>query len=387
MFHGISPVEQSIDETAAPSLTQSRIYHRHWRAGCTVRPGKHRLFRLALYSASRFHDFRHDVKKTQEDSMRKFLIAMSMLLASAVCAAQDASLLAGRLNVTGSNEHSFAAELGYSYRLGDYAALSADYLNEGHPHLHHRDGLTTQFWLHTKTPEQGLTLAVGAGPYYYFDTTSGAVTAADYRNLHGRGSVVSVSAKWHLEKRSYVELRANRVRTRGEGDSTMLLLGMGYELRNLPEDVKKRNAEAGDSAITLQGGQTIVNSFESERAMALALEYRHTYNENIEWSALLLNEGPIGLVSRKGVAGQLWLLMPFTERTVLEIGGGPYLMRDRVNHENLAEDSKLHLVPLVSVGMRYRLSPEWRTQFTWSRVVTDYHRDSDLLMLGLGRVF
>ena len=39
----------------------------------------------------------------------------------------------------------------------------------------------------------------------------------------------------------------------------------------------------------------MVNSFESEHARALAVEYRHTVTQNAEWSAMLLDEGRIGV--------------------------------------------------------------------------------------------
>ncbi len=323
----------------------------------------------------------------RESAMRTIWLTASLLLPAALCQAQDVSLLAGRLDVLNSAQHSFGVGLGYAQRLGEHAALSAEYVNEGHPALHHRDGLAPQFWLRTATPEQGLSFAFGAGPYYYFDTTSGSGSRADYRNEHGWGTLVSASVKYHLEKRTYLELRLNRVHGRGEHDSTMLLAGVGYELRNLAPEVVRSNAEAGDRMIMLHAGRAIVNSFESETAVAKAAEFRSTLTENAEWSAMLLNEGQVGLVERKGVAAQLWLLRPFTEHTVLEMGGGAYAMRDQVNRNDVREEPKNHLVPIVSVGIRYRINHTWRAQLTWSRVVTPYHRDADVFLLGGGVAF
>lgn len=319
--------------------------------------------------------------------MHNKILAMPLLLVCGIAAAQDVSLLAGGLNNTKVHERSFALELGFSQRINPNLSLSAEYLNEGHPSKHHRDGLTSQLWLHTAIPERGASYGVGVGPYYYFDTTTGLGAATDYRNLHGWGNVLSVNAKWHLAKRSYVELRANRTKTHGEGDSNSVLIGVGYELQNVPDHIRQRNEMPGDRLLMVQGGQAIVNSFQSERARAYGVEYRDTVTQNMEWSAALLNEGRIGLVQRKGVAAQLWLLRPFTERSVLELGGGGYLMRDRINRDDATEESKTHLVPIVTIGMRYRFSPEWRAQFSWSRVITDYHRDSDVLLLGVGKVF
>jgi hypothetical protein len=314
-------------------------------------------------------------------------LTLPLLLACGVASAQDVSLLAGGLNNNKVHERSFAAELGFSQRMGEYTSLSAEYYNEGHPSQHHRDGFTSQLWLHTPYPEKGASFGVAAGPYYYFDTTTGLGVASDYRNLHGWGTLFSASAKWHLEKRSYIELRVNHAKTHGEGDSNSILLGLGYELKNVPDRVRQKTEAPGDRLLMVLGGQAIVNSFESERAPAYGIEYRDTVTQNMEWSVTALNEGRIGLVQRKGVAGQLWLLRPFTDRTVLELGGGGYLMRDRVNRNDATEESKTHLVPIVTIGMRYRLSPDWRAQLSFSRVVTDYHRDSDILLVGVGKVF
>jgi hypothetical protein len=315
-------------------------------------------------------------------------LLLALLAATCSCAfAQDASLLAGRLYNDKVHEHSFAVEVGYAERLGRYGSLGVEYYNEGHPSQHHRDGLTSQLWLHTPIPEKGASFGVGFGPYYYFDTTTGLGSASDYRNLHGWGTLASLSAKWHLEKRSYVELRFNHVRTHGDGDSNSILLGMGYELKNVPDRVGDLTEKKGDRMVTVAGGQAIVNSFESERAFAYAVEYRDAVTQNVQWSAMLLNEGQVGLVERKGIVGRLWFVRSFTENTVLEVGGGGYWMHDRDNPNDPLEESRSRLVPIVSLGMRYRINPDWRAEFTWSRVITNYHRDSDVLLFGFGRVF
>lgn len=319
--------------------------------------------------------------------MRIKLLTLPLLLACGVVSAQDASILAGGLNNNKVHQRSFAGELGFSQRMSEYTSLSAEYYNEGHPSKHHRDGFTSQLWLHTPYPEKGASFGAAIGPYYYFDTTTGGGALGDYRNLHGWGTLFSASAKWHLEKRTYVELRVNHAKTHGEGDSNSVLLGLGYELKNVPDRVRQKTEAPGDRLLMVQAGQAIVNSFQSERAPAYGIEYRDTVTQNMEWSVTALNEGRIGLVQRKGAAAQIWLLRPFTDRTVLELGGGGYLMRDRINRDDATEESKTHLVPIVTIGMRYRLAPDWRAQLSFSRVVTDYHRDSDILLVGVGKVF
>jgi hypothetical protein len=319
--------------------------------------------------------------------MRIKILALSLALASFSAAAQDASLLAGGMQVDSNKEKSFAVGLGYTQRLGDYTAASVEYVNEGHPRFHHRDGLGAQFWLHTKVPERGASFAVGAGPYYYFDTTTGNGSSTDYRNDHGVGVLVNFSAKWHMEKRTYLEARLSRIHGRSDHDSSTLMVGMGYELRDLPHEVKTENADPGENLVMLLGGRAVVNSFESEHARAAAIEYRHTVTQNMEWSAMLLDEGRIGVANRRGVASQLWLLRPFTEHTVLELGVGGYVMRDQINRDSVREEPKTHVAPIATVGMRWRVTPNVRAQLSWSRVITDYHRDSDVFLLGAGLAF
>ncbi|MFL6672561.1 MAG: hypothetical protein ACJ8LG_04610 [Massilia sp.] len=301
--------------------------------------------------------------------------------------AQDASLLAGAMRVDTTGDSSFAVGVGYSQRMGTYTAASAEYVNEGHPPGHHRDGLGLLYWLHTAVPEHGPSFAIGAGPYYYFDTTKGNGSPLDYRNEHGWGTLVNLSAKWHFHKRAYAEARLGRINGRQGHDSTQVMFGLGYELRDLPQDIKLANADPGENLVMLLAGRSIVNSFKSEKATSYGLEYRHTVSPNVEWSAILMNEGRVGVAERKGVSTQVWLLRPFTERTVLELGLGGYLMRDQVNRGDVNEEPKWHLAPIASIGMRYRISPTIRAQLSWSRVITDYHRDSDVFLLGAGVAF
>jgi hypothetical protein len=319
--------------------------------------------------------------------MRFNILALSLFFVSSLAAAQDASLLAGAMRNDRNGDRSFAVDVGYTQRLGTYTAASVEYANEGHPRLHHRDGLSPQLWLHTEVPEKGWSFAVGAGPYYYFDTTTGSGSLADYRNDHGWGGMVNFSAKYHLEKRTYVEARLSRIYGRQEHDSSMLIVGMGYELRDLPHDTKAANADGGENMIMLLGGRSIVNSFKSEKATASGIEFRHTVSPNMEWSVIGMNEGRIGVAERKGVSAQVWLLRPYTEHTVLELGMGGYVMRDQIDRNDVREDPKTHFAPIASIGMRWRLSPTWRAQLSWSRVITDYHRDSDVFLLGAGVMF
>ncbi len=316
--------------------------------------------------------------------MRETLLALWILCLPGVLQAQEVSLLAGKLKVQDNDERSFGANLSYTYKLGEHGAASFSYLNEGHPPLHHRDGLSSQLWLRTREPIQDLSFAAGIGPYFYFDTTTGSGSATDYRNEHGWGALATLSAKWHFAQHWFVQLQGNRIYVRNQHDTSMLLLGIGYELQTPAVDATRLNVTPGDNIFILSAGRAIINSFESERSGATALEYRRTLSQYAEWSVGWLNEGSVLGTRRKGVAAQLWLVRPLAERVVLQFGGGLYPMTDHLEHTNVDRGARARLALLASIGVRYRLSPRWRAQLTWSRVITDYHRDADVFLLGFG---
>jgi hypothetical protein len=320
--------------------------------------------------------------------MRYTFLALPLVFVSCLAQAQDASLLGGAMRVDKNpDDTSFAVALGYNQHINQYLSLSADYLNEGHPKLHHRDGLGAQVWLHTPVPQRGWSVAAGIGPYYYFDTTTGNGSLADYRNDHGWGQLMSLSLKYHLASNAYLETRLAHTHGITNHDTTMLLFGAGYELRNVPRDIRLENADKGDNLLMVMGGHAIVNSFKSETSTSTALEYRRTVNPNVEWSAILMDEGRVDAAARKGVSGQLWLLRPFTDRTVLEMGFGAYAMRDQLDRTDPNAERENHVAPIASIGMRYRISDTLRAELTWSRVITSYQRDSDVFLLGAGVAF
>jgi hypothetical protein len=314
-----------------------------------------------------------------------FLLATGLALAASPALAQDVSLLAGRMSIPEYSQHSFATDLSYNHRVAENFSISANYFNEGHPPLHHRDGFASQFWLHTSVPEKGWSLAAGVGPYYYFDTTRG--TALDYRNVHGWGTASSLSLKYHLQKGWYLEAQASRLHTRYDHDSRLLMVGMGYELKDIPFDTTRQNVAKGDDFITVSVGRAIVNSFESEQSHAKAIEYRRNAGPHAEWSVMLLDEGRVHQSSRKGVVGQAWLVSTITARFVLEMGLGGFAMTDHHDRTSVTEEASFHLVPIASVGLRYRISPHLRAQVNWSRTITPYHRDSDILLFGVGAAY
>lgn len=304
-------------------------------------------------------------------------LALCVLLgAGAQAHAQDVSLSAGRLDVTGKPDSSFAAALSYAHPVNQHLALSLTYLNEGHPQDHHRDAVSAQAWLRSKEVEQGL--AFGAGANYYFDTARTAT--GDYHNDHGWAPMLSVAASWHFPSRWFVQLQLDHVVKGSKDGSTALLIGTGYRFNGVPGDKLHLAGPSSDDTLTVSRGQTIVNSFDSERSRATAIEYRRALSPYVDGTLTLLKEGTTARTRRGGAAAQLWLIRSLTTNTELGMGAGPYVAIDL--HEVDARQSRL--AGLVSIAARYHFSRRWLGQLGWNRVVTDYHRDADVLLFGLG---
>ncbi|WP_317205886.1 hypothetical protein [Janthinobacterium sp.] len=314
--------------------------------------------------------------------MRLTLIAPCLLLAFAAdLHAQDVSLLAGQLKVNNSDEHSFAAALSYAHPVGEYAALSLTYLNEGHPLDHHRDGVSGQAWLRSKKNDAGLSFGIGAGPYYYFDTARSAVNG--YHNDHGWAPMYSVQASWHFPSNWYAQVQANRVFPNGKDATTQFLIGAGYRFDGVPGNKLHLNGTSNEDTLTVSGGQTIVNSFDSERSRAFSVEYRRALAPYVDWTVTWLKEGTTARTRRSGVASQGWLIRSLNSKVELGMGVGAYAAFDL--HD--VDQRQSHLAGLVSIAARYHFQQRWVGQLSWNRVVTDYHRDADVLLLGLGAAF
>lgn len=316
-------------------------------------------------------------------SNRRSLPLAALLLASAAVQAQDLAMQGGALRVSGTNENTFAVGINYVQPVGDYLALSLGYLNEGHPHNHHRDGVSGQLWLRSHINEQGMSWGVAVGQYYFFDTSRPSGGSGEpYINDHGWAPIYSVQASWHFPSRWYTQVQINRVIPTGAKDpTTSLLLGAGYRFDSVRGD--KLHLDGGsstDDTVTVLAGQGIVNSLESERSRATSVEYRRSVGPYVDWTVNVINEGTTPVTRRNGVATQLWLIRSLNREVELGMGVGPYLAYEV--HE--VPGTRSHKAGLVSMAGRYHFNRHFVGTLSLNRVVTDYHRDADLLLVGLG---
>src|SRR5512143_614750 len=117
-------------------------------------------------------------------------IALRTLVVAVLSALAWSRAYAGEFYASGGvmeNVHegrgSYSWQLDYRQGLGEHAAYSVSYLNEGHLPVHHRDGEAVQLWTRTNLFGRRLSLAAGVGPYYFFDTAA-AKAGGSFSNDH-----------------------------------------------------------------------------------------------------------------------------------------------------------------------------------------------------------
>jgi hypothetical protein len=101
----------------------------------------------------------------------------------------------------------------------------------------------------------------------------------------------------------------------------------------------------------------------------------------VDWTVTAIDEGNAPQSKRNGVATQLWLIRSLNQK--MELGMGAAVLQRQVPDGPGA----LAQGRAGERGRRYHLSKRVVGVLNWGRVVTDYHRDTDLLMLGLGYSF
>lgn len=189
--------------------------------------------------------------------------------------------------------------------------------------------------------------------------------------------------------------------TRVGADSQLSLLGLGYRFDGRPEpestaEPAPPDLEPLDDEFGLYVGQTDLNSFESERSTAYAVEYRRRLARHVDWSLGWLNEGGNDIIRRNGVTSELWLFQPLWEgRLELGAGAGIYLAVNQqdqtfavVKHQVTtvgSDDDRLS--GIVSLTGSYRFDSHWLARFSFNRLVTRYDRDADVILLGGGYRF
>jgi hypothetical protein len=196
-----------------------------------------------------------------------------------------------------------------------------------------------------------------------------------------------------MDDRWLFSVQSNFIETSRSLNTFSVLAGIGYQLEapRPPDHTSARSpgTEGGTkNEITLFGGQTIVNSRDSENATALMVEYRQSLGHYFEWTLGWLDEGNPGPIRRDGLLTQLWLVQPFLEdrRLSLGVGAGPYVALDKHRKTGYEGDDET-VAGMITISAAYQFRPPWVARISWNRTVTNYDRDTDVLLGGIGFCF
>jgi len=274
----------------------------------------------------------------------------------------------------------------YLQEIGENAAFSFSYINEGHEVNHYRDGIAGQLWGRAGVWNRNLVFGLGAGPYAFFDTHGGPNNT--YHDEHGIAALFSATATLYTLRPLLFQARINYVAARQSFDTLSGTIGIGYELGTDKTPTDKPGGQGvGDlrNEITAYTGTTVLNTQKNEQGTSWAIEYRRSLATYLDWTAMGLWEGRDRPVARYGLMSQAWLTHPFfTDRLTLGAGFGPYLAHDRYQQGN---DDKTKLDWAASFSASVRFLEHFALRASWSRVITVQDRDTDVFLGGLSYRF
>lgn len=303
--------------------------------------------------------------------------------------AQELSVLGGIATAGVFDKSATAWEVDYRQDLYKYFDASTAYINEGQFPDHRRDGTAWEGWTNIPLWDDRLSLSLGAGVYYYFDTQPVPGGSVD---VHGTAPLFSLSATGYFSDRWFYKLMINRIQPASDIRDTTMLLGVGYWFgpNRRPEGAEP-NAGAPEPEfvtepqLTLFGGQSVVNTLFSDKAWAGAVEYRQGIMPHLDGTSTFIYEGDPKTERRSGLAFQLWPVNTFFGgSTAVGIGVGPYIFIDRKHPTTTSRTNPAAIAPLVSLTIERRLFQNFVARFVWDRVTTAYNRDSDIFLAGLG---
>lgn len=314
-----------------------------------------------------------------------------ILLAPLDAFGQELTFLYGTTQLQDAAGRDSSWQADFRYKFSQYLAASVSQLNEGHFPEHRRDGVMAQAWGSLPLFRRKVSVDLGVGAYHYSDTQPRP--DGNYADVHDWATAYSISGTYYTDSPWYIRLTANKIEAWRGVDTTTFGLGVGYRLwRGNPDTCPVPATEPCPSPSKTTGdeimpfiGQTIVNSLEDQKGVAMGIEFRKGIADNVDLTVTWLNEGDPDVIRRDGIASQLWLVDAFYDRRMtLGIGAGGYFYLDRKNPAGSQNRVNSDLAGLISLTASYRFADRWFTRLNWNRVVTNYNRDTDVIVLGVG---
>lgn len=315
-------------------------------------------------------------------------LALILLCASPYLKAQEVFGSYGIMQTPDLQQSSFSYEIGYQQDFTRNLALSMALINEGHVSGHRRDGYAWEAWLILPTMNDHVCYAIGAGPYYYFDTQRIGSSSVDVR---GTAPIFSFSATYYTDDRWFAKLILNRINPAHDIKVNTASFGIGYWLgagrrpldTNLGDVAGAHEVTANE--VTLFAGQSVENTFFDAKTWAAGIEYRHGLLPHLDWTASYIYEGDPHVVRRNGVATQIWPVNTFQNgHLIVGMGFGVYASVDRKNIRQVGQYHTPAFSPLASPMIAYRFSENWLIRGVFNRVVSYNRPDADVFLVGLG---
>jgi hypothetical protein len=297
-------------------------------------------------------------------------------------------------SVSSLNQWPRSSAWGISYRktfLSCFAASMA-YLNDGHFPGHHRDGVAIEGWvpLDFHILSRPVALSVGAGPFYYYDTvfaqnTGGYADAHAWTWLASADLIVQpfLSGPWsHL----ILEARIDHTSPAKSIETTSIGAAIGY--RGISDFDLGQRSDGGSlppDEVVASYWKTVTNSFNSgsHQAPAESVMYLRRFGGEFGLSAAVLNEGDTELIRRNGVIAEGWAEPTFGSGLFsIGAGFGFYSAIDKYR-----PSPGRHVSDVVSATVSVCLPKNFAMRFLWHRIVTDYNRDTDVVLWGLAYRF
>jgi hypothetical protein len=294
-------------------------------------------------------------------------------------------------SVSSVNQWPSSSGWGISFRkiIVPCFAASLAYLNDGHFPGHHRDGVTSELWLPIDVLGGHVRVSAGGGPFYYFDTVVASNTDG-YADAHDWAWLVSFDVMYRpwlsgVLSHLFIEARFDHTAPTKSIETNSIGLGIGYRGFS---DFQRPNDEAaaesfGKNELSAYYWKTVVNSFTPERARAEEVEYRREIWSELHASLGFLNEGDAQLIRRNGVIFQGWAEPSFNEDLwSIGAGFGGYAAIDKYRPA-----PGRHVSGIISATLSLRPLKNFDIRFLWHRIVTDYNRDTDIVLWGIGYRF
>jgi hypothetical protein len=318
------------------------------------------------------------------------LSAILLLSAGRKLEAQELTFLGGLLPAPSSERSTYTWQVDYRQDIYRNLATSIAYINEGHLREHHRDGTAWEVWGRLPFDQDRFSVSLGVGAYYFYDTQP--LPGGDTANVHGTAPIYSVSATGYLSNRWFYRVNFNHISPSNDVRVNTLTVGAGFWFG---QDRKPTPGRLGDAPneetyiteneLTVFTGQSVVNTFGNPKSRAFAGEYRRGIFSHVDWTASAIYEGDPHIIRRSGAATQLWLVNTFFDnRIAVGAGVGPYVFLDHKHPASSANKTPAALAPLASLTFAVRLSESFTLRMVFDRVTSNYNRDSDIFLLGIG---